>query len=379
MPFRKPSILTPEGESGEWRRVQGRHIFTPTTDASAEEVGDKEVERWEHPTPAFKDEDGLSGGDDAPKKKFQSVEDNLNVRNIHADGAKESETYIGAGQIKDKLPDKNKIADVQLNDTIKYYLNGEEGKGTVYAMTTEFFTVRKESGGYQDIQISDVFFVDQILTKSRTWAHMEVNERADILGAARAPLSYVTRDWADIPAEAQKVIKSNFEQGKYGGIDTSIHFDAPEDYEATEINDDESNFKHDNLNADTSTTESEQVPDSYKKPEVENKDGSGKGDAGTAMMAGVKSDDDIEEEKKGKQNEEYLGKEDRGVVEDLDKENSSMSTGDVGSFNGVHNTRYEREEEGNKIGKTVGVTKSFKQYGIGYGVTKLEKTHDIEE
>ena len=376
MPFRKPSILTPEGESGEWKRVQGRHVFTPTTDASAEEVGDNEVERWAHPSPAFKDDEG---GDDAPKKKFQSVEDNLNVRNIHADGAKESDIYIGAPQKKDKLPDKNKIADVQLNDTIKYYLNGEEGKGTVYAMTTEFFTVRKETGGYQDIQVSDVFFVEQILTKGRTWAHMEADERVEILSKSRCPLSYVTRDWAEIPAEAQNVIKSNFEQGKYGGIDTSIHFDAPDDYEAKPIDDDRTNFKHDNLDADTSTTESEQVPDSYKKPEVENKDGSATGGM-TNMMSGVKTED-VEEEKKGAQDEEYLGKDEnvdneiRAGLAPETKENASMGTGDAGSFNGVHNTRYEKEEEGNKIG----VTKSFKTYGLGYGVTKLTKTHDIEE
>ncbi|MBC8548711.1 MAG: hypothetical protein H8D23_03580, partial [Candidatus Brocadiales bacterium] len=238
MPFRKPSILTPEGESGEWKRVQGRHVFTPTTDADAEEVGHNEVERWAHPTPAFKDDEG---GDDAPKKKFQSVEDNLNVRNIHADGAKDSETYIGEPQKENsKMPDKNKIADVKLNDTIKYYLNGEEGQGTVYAMTNEFFTVRKDTGGYQDIQISDVFFVDQILAKGRSWAHMEADERVEILQKARCPLSFVTRNWEDMPQEIQTLIKSNFESGKYGGIDTGIHFDAPEDYEAVPINDDQS-------------------------------------------------------------------------------------------------------------------------------------------
>ena len=57
------------------------------------------------------------------------------------------------------------------------------------------------------------------------------------------------------------------------------------------------------------------------------------------------------------------------------KENASMSTGDAGSFNGVHNTRYEREEEGNKIG----VTKSYDSWGMQYGKTKLDKQHNIED
>jgi len=356
MPFRKPSILTPEGESGEWKRVQGRHVFVPTTEQSAEEVGHHEVERWQHPTPAYKDDNGLTGGDDAPKKKFQSVEDNLNVRNIHADGAKESETYIGEPQKESKM-DKNKIADVKLNDTIKYYLNGEEGKGTVYAMTNDFFTVRKESGGYQDIQVSDVFFVDQIITENKSWAHMQVDERVEVLTKCRCPLSFVTRNWEDIPEEVQSVIKSNFESGKYGGVDTSIHFDSTDDYEAVPIIDDERNFKHDNVKPTTSTDEPEQVPDSYKRPEVENKDGEGKGDMATAMIAGAKSED-IEEEKKGEQDEEYIG-----------KENASMGTGDSGSFNAVHNSRFNSDDKQNKIG----VTKSYSGYGVGYGQEKLEE------
>jgi len=362
MPFRKPSILTPEGESGEWKRVQGRHVFTPTTDVSAEEVGEAEEERWRHPTPAFKDEHEENG----KKDKFQSVEDSLNVRNIHADGAKDSEPYIGAPQKESKMPDKNKIAEVQLNDTIKYYLNGEEGQGTVYAMTSEFFTVRKDTGGYQDIQISDVFFVDQILSKGRSWAHMEVDERVEILTKARCPLSFVTRNWEDMPQEIVNLIKSNFEQGKYGGIDTSIHFDSDEDYESVDIIDDESNFKHDNLKPNTSTKEPEQVPDSYKKPEVENKDGSGKGDMPTAMIAGAK-------EGKGKQDETYIGK------EEVEKENASMGTGDSGSFNSVHNTRFNSDNDNeNHVGKTIGVAKSNSSYGLGYGKTKLNKTQDIE-
>lgn len=356
MPFRKPSILTPEGESGEWKRVQGRHVFVPTTDVSAEEVGEHEEERWRHPTPAFKDEDG---GDDAPKKKFRSVEDHLNVRNIHADGAKEGETYIGEPQKDSKLPDKNKIADVRLNDKIKYYLNGEEGSGTVYAMTNDFFTVRKDTGGYQDIAITDIFFVDQIITENKAWAHMQVDERVETLSKARCPLSYVTRVWEDIPEEAQKVIKSNFEQGKYGGIDTSIPFDATEDYEAKPIIDDERNFKHDGIKPTTSTEESEVVPETHKKPEVENKDGQGKGDMPTAMIAGAKSEDeDIKEEKKGEKDEAYVG-----------KENASMGTGDSGSFNAVHNSRFNSDDKQNKIG----ITKNYKTYGLGYGVTETEK------
>ena len=120
MPFRKPSIQAPSGEAGHYKRIQGRHVFVPSTDESAEEVGAAELERWEHPTPSFKivdvddirDKDEHHENDDSKRGKFNSVEDNLNVRNIHADGAKDSEPYIGAPQKKDKLPDKNKVSEV---------------------------------------------------------------------------------------------------------------------------------------------------------------------------------------------------------------------------------------------------------------------------
>lgn len=357
MPFRKPGIQDPEGQSGNYKRVQGRHVFVPSTDESPDEIGEKEIERWEHPTPSFK------------KDKFQSVEDSLNVRNIHADGAKESETYIGEPSKQSKMEQgKNKVADVRLNDTIKYYLNGEEGQGTVYAMTNEFFTVRKDTGGYQDIQISDIFFVQDIITENKSWAHMSIDERTEILHKARAPLSFVTRDWDDMPESIVNVIKSNFEQGKYGGVDTSIPFDADGDYESKPIIDDESNFKHDNVKPTTSTSESEQVPDSYKKPEVsvkdsliklegdkvevldtwngKEKDGEGKGDMATPMIAGAKSDDELEEEK---------------------KENSSMSTSDAGSFNAVHGSR-GMDDRRNRIGKSRFIPDQSNSNGIGYGV-----------
>lgn len=338
MPFRKPSILTPEGESGNWKRVQGRHVFEPTAEKPAEEVGDAEIERWRHPTPAFK------------KDKFTSVEDNLNVRNIHADGAKESETYIGEPTNQSKLntaEDKNKVADVKLMDRIKYFLNGEEGHGTVIAMTSGFFTVRKDSGGYQDIQVSDIFFVESIITDNKSWASMQVDERTEVLSKARCPLSFVTRNWDDLPDEVKNVIKSNFESGKYGGIDTSIHFDSSDDYETKEIKDDKENFLLDVKPNDVSSKEPEQVPDSYKHPEITVKDGK----MNSPMMAGVKKEEDEEEKK---------------------KEGAAMSTGDSGSFNAVSNTRFNSDDKENHIGKNIGVTKSYSTYGLGYGVEKTE-------
>lgn len=412
MPFRKPGIQTPEGESGEWKRVQGRHVFVPTAENSAEEVGENEIERWAHPTPTFKNED------DEDKTKFVSVEDHLDVRNIHADGAKEGDTYIGEPAKEDKLPDKNKVADVQLQDKIKYYLNGEEGQGYVIAMTGGFFTVRKDTGGYQDIMVSDIFFVESILTEDKSWAHMSVDERTEILQKARCPLSFVTRNWDDMPPEVVAVIKSNFESGKYGGIDTSTHFDATEDYEAVPIIDDKENFKHENQAHDISTTEPEDVPESNEHPEVSIKDGKMQ----SPMIAGTRKDDDIdpqddgkkkiigavigavetndkthlEEEDKGNQNEDYIGhkKTDREDVEDLDKdgkkdnqleekpddkdkENASMGTGDSGSFNSVHNSRFNSDDDRkNHIGKMVGIAKSYSGYGVTYG---KETTEEDEE
>ena len=405
MPFRKPSIQSPSGEAGHYKRIQGRHVFVPSTDESPEEVGSEELERWEHPTPSFKIVDV---DDIRDKDKFQSVEDNLNVRNIHADGAKDSEPYIGAPQKKDKLPDKNKVSEVQLMDTIKYYLNGKEGKGTVYAISNEFFTVRKETGGYQDIQVSDIFFVEQILTKGKTWVHMDVDERTEVLLKARCPLSFVTRNWEDMPEEVVKVIKSNFEQAAHGGIDTSTHFDTTDDYEAVPIIDDERNFKHDNVKPTTSTDEPEQIPDSNKKPEVENKDGQNTGADTSAMISGAKAEDEDDKDK-AEEEEIQAGlssggtrtlehKDDSGddapkkkigalaagaIASALgggeDKADSAVTSSDAGSFNGVHNSRFNSDNDNeNHIGKTkkfvkkVGIPQSFSGYGVGYGVDKLE-------
>ena len=57
-PRKRPAIVNPEtGESGKYRRVQGRHVFEPSGEQAASEVGDKELERWEHPAPSFKDDE----------------------------------------------------------------------------------------------------------------------------------------------------------------------------------------------------------------------------------------------------------------------------------------------------------------------------------
>ena len=71
------------------------------------------------------------------------------------------ETYIG-DKDKEKLA-MNKIQHTKVGDDIHYYMNGVEGRGIVVKMSNEYVLVAKEDGDFQDIHISDTFFVKDIV------------------------------------------------------------------------------------------------------------------------------------------------------------------------------------------------------------------------
>ena len=122
-PRRRPAILNPTtGETGHFRRVQGRHVFVPSGEEPPEEVGEKEIERWEHPTPTFRAEKNTYG--------YGQPSDNSNprpdevFRGVRGD-AHESETYI----VSSTKVDMDKLAETKLGDVIKYYINGKQYYG----------------------------------------------------------------------------------------------------------------------------------------------------------------------------------------------------------------------------------------------------------
>ena len=138
-PRRRPSIVNPEtGESGKYRRVQGRHVFEPSAEQEASEIGDKELERWEHPSPSFKESDEKDkntygygrpndGSDPRPDETYRGTRGD----------AIESETYIGTGS----KTDMDKLADTKLGDKIKYFDNGIAGDGTVVKISGSYITL----------------------------------------------------------------------------------------------------------------------------------------------------------------------------------------------------------------------------------------------
>jgi len=233
-PRRRPAIVNPEtGESGKYRRVQGRHVFEPSAEQEASEIGDKELERWEHPSPSFKESDEKDkntygygrpndGSDPRPDETYRGTRGD----------AVESETYIGTGS----KTDMDKLADTKLGDKIKYFDNGISGDGTVVKISGSYITLLKSNGYFQEIHINDTFHVSEIV-KGKPWNKLSNDERSEALTKARCPLSYITRSWLEIPEEARQyiskvnIVKSDVEDGKYGDVPTNTFFDADDDYE----------------------------------------------------------------------------------------------------------------------------------------------------
>ena len=252
-PRRRPAILNPTtGETGHFRRVQGRHVFVPSGEEPPEEVGEKELERWQHPTPSFKESEkntyGYGKPDDGSDPRGEDT-----WRGVRGD-AIESETYI----VSSTKVDMDKLSETKLGDVIKYYINGKEDQGTVVSISGEYVKLLKASGFYEDIHINDTFQVSEIV-KGKPWNKLTLEEKSEALTKARCPISYITRSWYDIPEEARKVItaKSDVEDSNLGGVPTNTFFDAPEDYEGESHREHEGEFKHEQTKPEVSKADSQ--------------------------------------------------------------------------------------------------------------------------
>ena len=57
------------------------------------------------------------------------------------------------------MEDINKITHTKVGDNIHFYVNGQEGRGTIVKMSNSYVSVLKESGSIDEIHINDTFFV----------------------------------------------------------------------------------------------------------------------------------------------------------------------------------------------------------------------------
>jgi|LWDU01.1.fsa_nt_gi hypothetical protein len=292
-PWKHPSIRHPvTGESGKWTAVNGRDIFVPSSEQDPVEVGEKELERWEHPPPSNRSSESEPG--ENPNEEVIKPEDNEDkekdgagfgdLGNQHNQGtgdnydAIDDETYIGL-PANEKRTKMNKIQDTHIGDLINFYVNGVNDKGVVTKMSGAYIEIVKEDGKIHNIHINDTFFVKNIIV-NKTWDDMDGTERTLALTKARAPSPrFIGKDWNQLPRELQDVLtktgftyedgvtrdaetedhdrmgnfqdkgvgaalavadaatslmgedKSDVEQGVYGGIPTNTPFDADEDYE----------------------------------------------------------------------------------------------------------------------------------------------------
>ena len=143
-----------------------------------------------------------------------SATENVVANNVVND----DETYIG-GRNNKKLV-MNKINHTKVGDDIHYYMNGVEGRGIVVKMSNEYVLVAKEDGDFQDIHISDTFFVKDIVI-NKTWDNMDSNERTDVLLKAHAPSPrFVTKDWHNLPVELREVLTKFTGSTSEAGIST---------------------------------------------------------------------------------------------------------------------------------------------------------------
>ena len=280
-PWKHPSIRHPvTGESGKWTAVNGRDIFVPSSEQDPVEVGEKELERWEHPPPSNRSSESEPG--ENPNEEVIKPEDKEkdeagygDLGNQHTQGtgdnydAIDDETYIGL-PANEKRTKMNKIQDTHIGDLINFYVNGINDKGVVTKMSGAYIEIVKEDGKIHNIHINDTFFVKNIIV-NKTWDDMDMTERTLALQKAKAPSPrYVAKDWNQLPVELQDVLtktgftyedgvtrdaetqdharmgnfqdKSDVEQGVYGGIPTNTPFDADEDYEE-EAGDKKEQFK----------------------------------------------------------------------------------------------------------------------------------------
>ena len=150
------------------------------------------------------------------------------------------------------MEDINKITHTKVGDNIHFYVNGQEGRGTIVKMSNSYVSVLKESGSIDEIHINDTFFVKDILT-NKTWNSMNLIERTEELQKAHAfSPRFLSKNWEDLPQELRDVLaKTNIEESTHGqlggnraGVSTDTDVKTPEDYKGESNDDKKEEFKH---------------------------------------------------------------------------------------------------------------------------------------
>jgi len=146
----------------------------------------------------------------------------------------------------------NKITHTRVGDSIHYYINGKEGRGTVVKMNSAYVSVLKESGNIDEIHINDTFFIKDIIT-NKSWNDMDFEERTEQLQKAHAySPRFLYKTWEQLPKELKAVLsKTNIEDSTHGqiggnraGVSTDTDVETPEDYKGESKDDKKEEFKH---------------------------------------------------------------------------------------------------------------------------------------
>tara|TARA_R100000406_G_scaffold43363_1_gene29032 strand:+ start:1113 stop:1787 length:675 start_codon:yes stop_codon:yes gene_type:complete len=159
------------------------------------------------------------------------------------------------------MEDLNKISSTRIGDNIHFFLNGEEGSGTVVKMDTGYVTVLKDDGNFQSIHINDTFFIKDILV-NKSWNDMNMEERTLELHKIHAySPRFLGKSWESLPKELRDALKSNVEESTLGnvggnpsaGVDTNQKEDAEDDYEGETDSNKKEEFKHESQKPVTKT------------------------------------------------------------------------------------------------------------------------------
>ena len=112
------------------------------------------------------------------------------------------------------MEDLNKITSTRVGDSIHFFVNGAEDKGTVVKMDTSYVTVVKDDGNFQDIHINDTFFIKDILV-NKSWNDMSMEERTVALHKIHAySPRFLAKSWKELPKELKDVMLEKGKDGK---------------------------------------------------------------------------------------------------------------------------------------------------------------------
>ena len=119
------------------------------------------------------------------------------------------------------MEDLNKITSTRVGDSIHFFVNGTEDKGTVVKMDSQFVTVVKDDGNFQDIHINDTFFIKDIIV-NKSWNDMTMEERTAELHKVHAySPRFLGKSWEDLPQSLKDVMLENSNKDAQTGEQSS--------------------------------------------------------------------------------------------------------------------------------------------------------------